>query len=224
MVVAKYLTYLATTWHEVLTWYGYKSMAFVPEFPSAFSWEDIYSNVVGIHIGAWALEYDDYDQAVTNLLAQELEMLEPIPGSKARRLTEQMRGKWWSGHLLVNMKKRNVDIGWFDHQVAPSLMPGLCGDPEPVLYEVPRLADTRRYGFNVSIEIEPREWERHRILRIVYPQGGGTRIKPDQHLPYIMADIVYHGKTIHNYQMDGAEAFKPYVRELLKKSVLGGDN
>ncbi|MGD1041926.1 MAG: hypothetical protein ABR913_02550 [Sedimentisphaerales bacterium] len=27
-----------------MTWYGYKIIAIYPEYPSAFSWEDSYSN------------------------------------------------------------------------------------------------------------------------------------------------------------------------------------
>ncbi len=221
LTIGQYLTYLAKTWHEILTWHDFKSMGIFTEFPSAFSWEDIYSNVLGIHIGTWALEYgDDFDGAVTRLLDEELQHLGAVPASKARELTEQMRGQWFDGSLLVNMKKRNVDIGWFDGQVAPSLIPGACGDPEPVIYPVPRLEDTQQYGFDVSIEIEPREWERHKILSIVYPDGGSKRIIPEKHLPYIMADLVYHGKTVHNYDIDGSEDFMPYVEKLIEAGQL----
>ncbi len=221
ITIGQYLTHLALTWHEILTWYDYKSMGVFPEFASAFSWEDIYSNVLGIHIGTWALEYGgDFDGAVTRLLDEELQYLEAVPPSQGRQLTEQMRGKWFDGHLLVNMKKRNVDIGWFDGEVAPSLIPGACGDPEPVMYRVPRLEDTQQYGFDVSIEIEPREWERDKILSIVYPDGHGKRIIPEKHLPYIMAHLVYHGKTVHNYDIDGSEDFLPYVEKLIEAGQL----
>ena len=42
-----YLTYTTVTWHEMLTWYGFKCIGLPVEFASAFSWEDSYSNLLG---------------------------------------------------------------------------------------------------------------------------------------------------------------------------------
>ena len=70
-----------TTWHEMVTWFGYKSTGFITEEPSAFSWEDIYSNLIGIRIGAQAVEDKEhnYDTAVTLLIKKELENLQIQP-------------------------------------------------------------------------------------------------------------------------------------------------
>ena len=47
LAVGPYLTYTMTTWHEILTWFGFKCAGLPTEFPSAFSWEDSYSNLTG---------------------------------------------------------------------------------------------------------------------------------------------------------------------------------
>jgi hypothetical protein len=45
--LGQYLAYTAMTWHEILTWFGFKPKGYRSEFPSAFSWEDNYSNLLG---------------------------------------------------------------------------------------------------------------------------------------------------------------------------------
>ena len=50
-----YMAYTMVTWHEILTWFGYKSVGIVPEYHSSFSWEDTYSNLLGTVLAARAL-------------------------------------------------------------------------------------------------------------------------------------------------------------------------
>ncbi|MDD5192139.1 MAG: DUF4056 domain-containing protein [Candidatus Nanoarchaeia archaeon] len=47
--LGQYFSYTGVTWHEMLTWFGYKSTGFYTEFPSAFSWEDGFPKNYGIH-------------------------------------------------------------------------------------------------------------------------------------------------------------------------------
>ena len=68
-------------WHEIATWFGYKMTGFYPEFGSAFSWEDMYSNLLGCHVGYLAL-YDNehsFDRAVTVAAEAELPNSAPSP-------------------------------------------------------------------------------------------------------------------------------------------------
>ena len=53
--LGQYFAFIGCTWHEILTWFGYRPFALYPEFPSSFSWEDTYSNLMGTHGAATAL-------------------------------------------------------------------------------------------------------------------------------------------------------------------------
>jgi len=195
LAVGPYLTFTMTTWHEMLTWYGFKCIGPFPEFPSAFSWEDSYSNLLGTIIAVRALEdaQHRYNQAVKIALDEEMQRLGIQPARVARQASESVRGNWFTGNIIfqVNMKKRNFDIGLEDGYVTPTLVPNLpaCPDAQPLPYPVPTLDVLARYGFSARLEIEPREWEKKRILQIVHGNNPGRRIVPEEHFALIMNDI-----------------------------------
>jgi hypothetical protein len=195
LIVGPYLTFMMTSWHEMLTWYGFKCMGPFPEFPSAFSWEDSYSNLLGTIIAVRALQDAEhkFNEAVTIALDQEMQTLGILPARAARRITETMRGRWWTGNVIfsVNMKKRNFDIGLHDGYITPTLIPQVseCPDAEPMSYPVPRLDGLAQYGFAAQVEIEPHEWESGKILRLVHGDQPRERINPEEHFAVIMNDI-----------------------------------
>ncbi|HEY5141463.1 MAG TPA: DUF4056 domain-containing protein, partial [Methylococcales bacterium] len=186
--LSQYFTYTMVTWHEILTWFGFKTMAVLPEFPSAFSWEDNYSNLLGIRLGAQAVQdkEHDYDEAMTIILKRELENLGVQSHTFARNAAEKMRGKWWDGEIMVDMKERNMDIGLADGYATPTLVPGVCGDVQPQSLPVPTLTVLAKYGFTMNLEIKPGEWESGQILKIVYPDGKAKRIHPSTDIPIVM--------------------------------------
>ncbi len=194
LAVGPYLTFTMTSWHEMLTWYGFKCMGPFPEFPSAFSWEDSYSNLLGTIVGTKALQDSQHrlNEAVKIALDQEMERLGIQPAHVARQASESVRGKWFTGNLLFNvdMKKRNFDIGLENGYVTPTLVPGIaaCPNARPLPLPAPRLDVLAKYGFSMNLEIEPHEWESGRILRIVYGNKPQTRVKPEQ-FALIMTDI-----------------------------------
>jgi len=192
MELGPYFTYIMTTWHEVLTWFGFKCMAFVPEQPSAFSWEDVYSNVFGIKIGTLALQdkKHSYNNAVTIALEKELKKLGIKSKETARKASGKMRGTWYEGTLIAEMKVRNLDIGIDDGFVTPMLVPGVCRSDVPEPLPVPKLSKLYTYGFKMTLEVGPRELEKDKVLRIIYPDVSPNeyprRISPVKHLPAIM--------------------------------------
>jgi hypothetical protein len=196
--LSQYLSYTMTTWHEILTWFGYKSTGLFPEFPSAFSWEDNYSNLIGARLGAQAVanEEHDFDEAMTIVLRQELEYLGVRACDVAWYASEKMKGKWWEGTpfvIYVEMKERNMDIGLDDGFVTPTLVPGICEGATPQSYPAPGLITLARLGFSMTLEIEPREFEKWQILKIVYPDGNKQRIDVATKLPIIMEHIKQQG-------------------------------
>jgi hypothetical protein len=205
MELGAYLTYVMTTWHEVLTWFGFKCMAFVPEQPSAFSWEDVYSNVFGIKIGTLALQdkKHSYNKAVTIALEKELKKFGIQSKDTARKASDKMRGIWYEGTLIAEMKVRNLDIGIDDGFVTPMLVPGICRGAIPEPLAVPKLSKLNTYGFKMILEVKPRELEKNRILRVIYPNVSPNeypeRIQPVEHLPAIMD---YIKKELENKRVD----------------------
>jgi hypothetical protein len=195
LAVGPYLTFTMTTWHEMLTWYGFKCMGPFPEFPSAFSWEDSYSNLLGTIVGAQALRdsQHQYNDAVKIAIDRQMQTLGIQPASVARQASESVRGKWFTGNVIfhVNMMKRNFDIGLRNGYLTPTLVPGVaaCPNPQPMPLPVPRLDAVRKYGFSVNVEIEPHEWEKDKLLRVVYGNKLQPRVRPDEHFALIMDDI-----------------------------------
>lgn len=190
--LGRYFAYHASIWHEIVTWFGYKSTGFYSEFASAFSWEDMYSNLLGCHIG-YAAMYDTqhtFDEAVTLGLQAELKKLGPQPKNIARHASDLVRGQWFSGEQpAVIMMGRNFDIGLDDGRVTPWLVPDLtaCLDAQPHLLDAPKLDFLAEHGFAVRFEVEPRLWEKTRILAILYPNGEKhERFEPARQLHVVM--------------------------------------
>ena len=195
--LGQYLSFVGCTWHEIVTYFGYRAVGWYPEFASAFSWEDCYSNLLGVYIAGTAMRDSqrDYDEAMTVGIDSELQRLGPRSKKTAMKASESMRGKWFSGDMLfmVDMKGRNLDIGLDDGYITPWLVPSVaeCPAAEPLAYPVPTLTFLAEYGFSVKLEIEPREFEKGRILKVVFPdpQMRGKRIEPSIHFATLMEHI-----------------------------------
>lgn len=216
--LGRYLSFVGTTWHEMLTWFGFKSAGFYSEYPSAFSWEDNYSNLLGSHLGALAARDPryDYDRAMTVALAAELRRLRAQPPDVAKAAGEAVRDWWFvSGFVFCDMLKRHLDIGTGDGCVTPWVVPGFCDDADclPISYGTPNLEFLDEYGFSVDVEIEPREWERHKIFRILYPVWGDRepRIVPARHFGPILETI--RAEAISRYGL-GVDGYAKAARDI----------
>ncbi len=195
--LGQYLAFNALTWHEILTWFGYRPTPWYPEFPSAFSWEDTFSNLLGTRLAVQAMRDTtrSYDEAMTLGFDEELRRLGVQPRDVAKRAAKAVEGTWYTGAFLflVDIRKRNLDIGLDDGLVTASLVPDLaeCPDAEPESYPVPTLDSLSDYGFSVKVEIEPRELEKGKILKIVYPdrKKRKKRLQPALHFPAIMERV-----------------------------------
>jgi hypothetical protein len=128
--LAEWLDFQASIWHEIATWYGWSSTQF-SEQPSAFSPEDLYSNLVGAKIAATIIRRQEasseieYNRAVTGLLKDALGKLGPLPKDATRRAFAYVDGVWWDSTKRVPdnrlVRHRNFDIG-------PSLSPWKLAD------------------------------------------------------------------------------------------------
>lgn len=199
-----YLAFNATLWHEILTWFGVRFMGFEPEFNSAFSWEDTYSNLLGTQIAVRALRDNtlDYDAAMTRLIDQELADLGVQSKKTAIYASEKMRGKWFKGYLLVDTMRKNLDVGLDDGHITPVLVPGICNSAAPEPRPVPTIDVLSKCGFSMKYEILPREWEKGRFLKIAYGDKKGKTILPEKHFPAIMAYIRDEAVEKYGYTVD----------------------
>jgi hypothetical protein len=196
LAVGPYLTYTMVTWHEILTWFGFRCTGLPTEFPSAFSWEDSYSNVLGTVVAVQALQDTEhsYDEAVTIALDREMAKLGLQPAAVSRQASESVKGRWSAGDLMmfVTIRKRNFSTGLGNGLVTPTLVPGVpeCPEAEPLSYPAPTLDVLAQHGFTLTLEIEPHEWESGKIRRIACPgETPRKRISPPQDFPIIMTYI-----------------------------------
>jgi hypothetical protein len=181
---APYLSFNATIFHEIQTWFGVHYAFIEPEFNSAFSWEDIYSNLIGVRLGAEAMKdtQHNFDEAMTIALYRQLKELGVQSRTVARNASGKVRGKWYTGNFIPNTKMRNFDIG-LDGFVTPTLVPdvNVC-DAEPLTLPVPTLDILKHCGFSMTYRIKPNVLEQGRI----YKAAGSKKIYPETHFPVIL--------------------------------------
>jgi hypothetical protein len=206
--VGRYASFTAANWHEILTWFHFHCIVFLPEYPSAFSWEDTFSNLLGTDIAVEAMKSKDleFNEAVTKILNEELQKLDIQSAKVARDAADSVRGTWFARDSVATiMRKRNFDIGIGDGLLTPTLVPGVaeCEGASPVSYPTPNLDFAAVYGFEIRFEIEPKAWERGQILNIVYPDKADrvNRIEPDIHFPIIMEWIMQDGIRKYGEEM-----------------------
>ncbi len=199
--LAEYFTWYLTTWHEVITWYGHGTFL-VSEFHSAFAWEDSYSNLLGVILGAKATAAaagsgtGAYNSAMTSILEDELIRLGAVSASQARDASESMRGKWYSGSVSVQMLLRNLDVGGDDGCVFPAIVPVTCKDVTPECLPVPKLEKFKAAGFELRLEASPPGHIKSKIKRLIYKDGGTGPILADEHLQLVMDHIASRAREM----------------------------
>lgn len=101
-VIAAWIAYRVAVWHEISTWYGYQTVAGFSEQLSAFSVEDLYSDVLGIRLGTAQLDDEristvqDYQQAMPRLLQATLARLGARPLEESEAIMVALDRHWWS--------------------------------------------------------------------------------------------------------------------------------
>ena len=118
--MAQWAAYKLSAWHEIAQWHGFGLKAF-PEYPSAFSVEDMYSNILGVKIAA-AIIYSGgsitdqlYSRNFDQWLKNTLDYLGAQTIENSRALMGALDRHWWDSSKMVPDKyivlKRNYDLG-----------------------------------------------------------------------------------------------------------------
>jgi hypothetical protein len=173
--LAQWLAFQLSIWHELATWFGWSSLPGFSERASAFSPEDLYSNMLGtklmlaiVHQYAASSE-SIYNRAVDGWFKRALELLGPVPRGLGNDVTRALDGLWWDATRRLPdpklVQRRYFEIGdpirpWLapDSRLPESVRSALdaaCGgDRAPVVFtnrSRPRGVTLSDY---VSLEIE----------------------------------------------------------------------
>jgi hypothetical protein len=92
-----YFSNIDTIMHETLTWYGWRSTFILPEFLSAYSWEDRFSDAFGCYAGEMALKDKEhgFKQALNIVLENEFKRLGVQPKEVCIKTVSDLEGKWY---------------------------------------------------------------------------------------------------------------------------------
>jgi hypothetical protein len=190
--IGQRLAYMMMTWHELITWFGYRSLPFFDEAPSAFTYDDPMSHLVGLMVAGRVLRRqgpDPFDDAVTHALSAELAALGAVSPRQTDEAVRAVDGIWWRRGAPL---KRQIDVGLADGAVRPWLVPSV--DPAryraPELFRVPTLANI--YGQDLSsfysVTIDPRIPVAHRIREIL-PSRPSALLSADRDFPQLLRAI-----------------------------------
>lgn len=217
VITAQRLALTVMTWHELLTWYGYKSAVVVSERGSAFTYDDGPSHMVGVLVAGEVLrEGIDFDTGVTDVLGAVLEELGVVEPSRLHEAAMAVEGDWWA---FGQPRRRLLHTGLEARSasgpavVRPWLVPDLefCDGARPVTLEAPCLSEVLGHDLRglIKVEIDPRVLESPKVFALL--PDATNRVDPDRDFPLLIDDIrreVGEGYTRIEQREDDAVAAK----------------
>ncbi len=169
--MAQWIGFQLSIWHEIATWFGWSWTKTFPETASAFSPEDLYSNVLGVKLFGATVPRSSarteylFNSTIDSWLQVVLEYLGPVPKSVGVEAMRSVDQHWWDSSRRLPDKeltlRRNFDI---DDQITPWLVTAglapeslreICGDdPRPVTISIPDGMMGLKFSDWVSLQIE----------------------------------------------------------------------
>jgi hypothetical protein len=182
------IAFQISVWVEITQHYGHTVMRGAEENFSAFTPEDLYSNLLGAHLGAAAVASElPYDRAMDALLVEALASLDATSSDETRRILEALDGRWWrSGTPWPSATipiLRSFDIG---PRVRPVLAPADVAPPaSPLTLDVPAEGnDGTPLADLYSLEIVPDLGAIPRFVR-----AGSYPVVTGDDLPRLVATV-----------------------------------
>ena len=118
--LAGHLAFQLAQWHEIAQWYGFESVPGFPEEISAFSPEDLYSNLLGARLAinvilhGQAGSVDSYNKGMDKALHKALVQLGAVSRQETEKEFREVDGVWWNSKRRVPDKflvlNRNYDL------------------------------------------------------------------------------------------------------------------
>ncbi|PHM36722.1 conserved hypothetical protein [Xenorhabdus innexi] len=108
--LAAKLAFQLAAWHEIAQWYGYQSVPGFSEAISAFSPEDLYSNLLGARLALTLIlqgqvsSVNQFSAAIANILPIALNELGAYNKSGTKKMFDQVDGLWWNSYQSIPQK------------------------------------------------------------------------------------------------------------------------
>jgi hypothetical protein len=134
------ISYDMSLWHEISTWFGASYIPLVPEKFSSFSPEDMYSNLMGVHMGMRAIKSElNYNEAMTFELNKMLDSLESVnTEAETYEAMAKVNQVWYTNSKRYPQKdvvlKRYTEL---DADLVPWLVPGYESQLPPYVLHKP---------------------------------------------------------------------------------------
>jgi hypothetical protein len=121
------IAYDLSLWHEISTWFGARYVPLVPEKFSSFSPEDMYSNLLGVHLGMRSIKSElPYDDAMTTELSNMLDSLQTVKTvTETYKAMMEVNNVWYTNSKKY--PKDDVTIKRYfvtGNELTPWLIPG----------------------------------------------------------------------------------------------------
>jgi Protein of unknown function (DUF4056) len=171
-----WVNFQMSVWHEVITWYDWETIKGFSEKVSAFSIEDLYSNVLGARIAAGIItnretrSRDEYDAAMDAWIAESLRRLGAVSRDEGRQAMKAVDGLWWDSTKFVTENKLVIRryfnttsplSGWRVTEAVPddASMRKMCaGRAPPLALEVPEHLGKDKIEDLVSLDFAFTSW------------------------------------------------------------------
>ncbi len=141
ILLAGKIAYDFSLWHEISTWFGASTLPLIPEKFSSFSVEDVYSNLLGIHIGMKTLHSKlPFNTAATKNIVSTLDSLDVVKTAKETYdAYDAVHNKWYTNKKRI--PRTNVTLKR-DPDVLTSSRPWIVHNEvdtvgSPIVLEVP---------------------------------------------------------------------------------------
>ncbi|WP_157945990.1 DUF4056 domain-containing protein [Vibrio gangliei] len=118
--LAAYYAFKMAQGHEISQWHEFKSFPLFPELVSAYSLEDLYSNMLGAKLASKLLmdglaqSVDDYNRNMSAWLYQTLQYLQALDVTLSSQAFDAVDGQWWDSNTPIPEKymilKRNYNL------------------------------------------------------------------------------------------------------------------
>ena len=119
--LAAWMAFRMSIWHEIATWYGWSSFSIFPERASAFSPEDLYSNLLGTKLATAIVNAGNdlseplFNESMDAWLGQSLRFLGGVPDVLGEEMMQAVDGRWWNSKARLPdpalVLRRSFDLG-----------------------------------------------------------------------------------------------------------------
>jgi hypothetical protein len=175
-MMAEWASFQLSVWHEIITWYDWESVKGFSEKVSAFTPEDLFSNVLGQHIASGIITNreirtrDEYNQAMDAWIPEALRRLGAVSVDESRRAMKAIDGYWWDSKKYVTdwnlVIRRYMDTGatlkpWLVTETFPedqSLRQMCAGQPPVLPLSTPDAIEKKKMDELLTVELEFDGW------------------------------------------------------------------